>query len=340
MYIQDIDLQLKDWAFSQRKGLRYESKLRLAKKRIEDWYSYWSGDVYISFSGGLDSTVMLHLIRTHLYEDIPAVFVNTGLEYPEIVEFVKTFDDVTILKPEKPFRQVIKEYGYPIISKETAAKIRKLRHSNLSEKYRNYLLNGDSRGKLGKLANKWKFLIHAPFDTSEKCCDVMKKKPFKKYHKQTGRYPYLGITQDEGFQRQRQYERTGCNVYEANAPKSQPLGPWTKQDILRYVVENNLKIASVYGEIKQDNNGKYYTTGVERTGCMFCAFGCHLESYPNRFQKMEHTHPQLYKYCMKDLEDGGLGMAKVLDYINVPYMDNVVSKHDCLGNSYQQYKII
>lgn len=340
MYIQDIDLKLKDWAFSQRKYLPYKLKLILTQKRIEDWYEYWNSDVYVSFSGGLDSTVLLHLVRKHLCNDIPAVFSNTGLEYPELVDFVKTFDDVTTIKPKKSFREVIKEYGYPIISKETAAKIRKLRHGKLSDKYRNYLMNGDKRGKLGKLADKWKFLIDAPFDTSEKCCDVMKKKPFKEYHKKTNRYPYIGITQDEGFQRQRQYEKTGCNVYDGSTIKSQPMGFWTKQDVLRYAVENNLKICSVYGEIKQDSKGKYYTTGVERTGCMYCGFGCHLEQCPNRFQKMERTHPKIYNYCMKDWEKGGLGMAKVLDYINVPYMDNVDAKRDLQGTKYQQFKIV
>ncbi|WP_105176885.1 phosphoadenosine phosphosulfate reductase domain-containing protein [Clostridium cagae] len=338
MYIQDIDLKLKDWAFSQRKGLPYELKLLLTKKRIEDWYSYWQGDVYVSFSGGLDSTVLLHLVREHLYNDIPAVFADTGLEYPELREFVNTFDDVTILKPQKSFRQVIKEYGYPIVSKETAAKIRKLRHGKLSDKYRNYLMNGDERGSLGKLAEKWKILLDAPFDTSEKCCDVMKKKPFKEYHKRTNKYPYIGITQDEGFQRQRQYEKTGCNVYEANAPKSQPMGFWTKQDVLRYAYENKLEICSVYGEIVCEN-GIYRTTGVERTGCMFCAFGCHLEKCPNRFQKMQTTHPQLYQYCMKDWEKGGLGLAKVLDYINVPYMNNVKAMKEPGGELYQQFKM-
>lgn len=340
IYIQDIDLKLKDWAFAQRKGLPYELKLQLAKKRIEDWYEHWNGDVYVSFSGGLDSTVLLHLVRKHLYNDIPAVFSNTGLEYPEIVEFVKTFDDVTTIKPKKSFRQVIKDEGYPLVSKETAAKIRKLRHGKLSERYRNYLLHGDSRGSIGKLAECWKFLIDAPFDTSEKCCEVMKKKPFREYHKKTNRVPFLGITQDEGFQRQRQYEKTGCNVYDAGKPKSQPLGPWTHQDVLRYAAENNLKICSVYGKIKEDHNGKLYTTGVDRTGCMFCAFGCHLESYPNRFQRMQTTHPQLYEYCMRDWDKGGLGMAKVLDYINVPYLNNVDAECDCNGNNYQQYKLV
>lgn len=338
MYIQDIDLKLKDWAFSQRKNLPYELKLQLTERRIEDWYNYWQGEVYISFSGGLDSTVLLHLIRNHLKENIPAVFVDTGLEYPELSKFVRTFENVTILRPEKSFRQVIKEYGYPVVSKETAAKIRKLRHGNLSERYRNYLMNGDERGSIGKLADKWKILLHAPFDTSEKCCDVMKKKPFKEYHKQTGRYPYIGITQDEGFQRKRQYEKTGCNVYEADAPKSQPLGFWTKQDVLRYAYENSLDICSIYGDISF-KDGVYRNSGIQRSGCVYCAFGCHLESYPNRFQQMENTHPKLYDYCMKDWDEGGLGMGKVLDFINVPYMSNV----DAINTpsaKYQQYKLI
>ena len=232
MYIQDIDLKLKDWAFSQRKGLPYNLKLRLSEKRIREWYEYYGGQVYVSFSGGLDSTVLLDMVRK-IYPDVEATFCDTGLEYPELKEFVKSFSNVTIIKPSMSFRQVIKQYGYPIVSKETAAKVRKLRHGNLSEKYRNYLLNGDERGKLGMLAKKWRILLDAPFDTSEKCCDVMKKKPFRDYQKQTEKYPFIGITQDEGFQRQRQYEKTGCNVFDANKPKSQPMGFWTKQDVLR-----------------------------------------------------------------------------------------------------------
>lgn len=349
IYIQEDDLKLNDWQFSQRKFLPYETKLILTKKRIQEWHDNWGGLVYVSFSGGLDSTVLLHLVREVLDEDIPAVFSDTGLEFPELKEFVRSFDNVIWIKPKMNFKKVIETYGYPIISKETAAKIRKLRHGNLSPKYRNYLLNGDERGKLGMLAKKWQFLIDAPFDTSEKCCDVMKKAPFRSYNKETGRVPYIGTTQDESFMRERQYARTGCNVYDADKPKSQPLGFWTKQDILRYVAENQkkyddmlhmvnmkvtsrrsrklrkmarkyvtrnkrLEICSIYGEIKQKPDGTYYLTGEQRTGCVFCAFGCHLESEPNRFQRLEATHPKLYKYCMNNL-----GMKEVLDYINVPY---------------------
>ena len=121
----------------------------------------------------------------------------------------------------------------------------KLRHGNLSDRHRNYLLNGDERGSFGKLADKWQFLINAPFETTDKCCEMMKKKPFDKFVRETGRYPYIGITQDEGFKRAHQYAHTGCNVYDGKTIKSQPMGFWTKQDVLRYVVENDLEITSL-----------------------------------------------------------------------------------------------
>ena len=77
------------------------------------------GNVYVSFSGGKDSTVLLDIAR-RLYPDIPAVFSDTGLEYPEIKEFVKTFPNVTIVRPKHSFKEILTKYGYPIISKQVA----------------------------------------------------------------------------------------------------------------------------------------------------------------------------------------------------------------------------
>lgn len=326
MFIKEDDLKLNAWQFSQRKYLPWEVKLKLTKTRIQEWYNNWDGRVYLSYSGGLDSTVLLHMIRQTIGDEIPAVFSNTGLEFPEIVKFARqaqgNYEEIYPLdKNEKrlSFREVILTEGYPLISKEVSNRIRKLRHGELSEKYRNYLLYGDERGKLGMLPIKWRFLLDAPFDTSDKCCDIMKKAPFNKYRKRTGRVGYYGITQDESFMRGRQYAKTGCNVYEAKAPKSQPLGFWTKQDILRYVVENDIEICSVYGDIKQTPSGEYYLTGEPRTGCMFCAFGAHLEPEPNRFQRMALQYPKQYSFCMKPICQGGLGMAEVLDYVGIPW---------------------
>lgn len=335
MYIKNEELKLNEGFYTQRKYLPYESKVKLAVRRICEWYEYWDGMVYLSYSGGLDSTVLLALIRMTLEKDVPAVFCNTGLEYPEIVRFARkaqesgAFEEI---RPGKNFRQVIMEEGYPVISKENAAKIRKLRHGNLSPRYRNYLLNGDERGKFGMLAKKWQSYIYAPFEISEKCCDIMKKKPFNNYVRRTGRYPFMGITQDESFRRQHQYSKTGCNVYDGTTIKSQPLGPWTKQDVLRFAYVHMGKeielpdgssytfaIAPVYGEIEKDLQGIFHLTGEQRTGCMYCAFGVTEEKEPNRFQRMQISHPKHYRLCMKPVEEGGLGMKEVLSYMDVPY---------------------
>ena len=257
--------------------------------------------------------MLLHLVRSVLPET-PAVFVDTGLEFPEIKEFVKKQDNVMILRPEMSFKQVIKNYGYPLISKQEASKIRKLRHSRLSDKYRNYLLNGDERGKYGMLAKKWQYLVDAPFDISEKCCDIMKKKPMKKYSKQTQRVPIVGTMACESRIRAKAWFEHGCNMYDKNNAKSAPMSFWTEQDVLQYIIDNSLEYASVYGDIIKSSDGNLITSGAHRTGCVYCGFGCHLEKYPNRFQMLKQTHPKLWEYCM---EERGLNMKKVLEYIGV-----------------------
>ena len=101
-----------------------EMKIERTKRRIQEWVDYYGEDgVYVSFSGGKDSTVLLDIVRS-MYPDVGAVFSNTGLEYPEIVDFVKTFDNVTIIKPEKTFKKVIEEKGYPVVSKSVAQCVR------------------------------------------------------------------------------------------------------------------------------------------------------------------------------------------------------------------------
>ena len=99
-----------------------ERKIQVAQTRIIEWYIKHQGQVFVSFSGGKDSTVLLDLAR-RVYPDIPAVFVDTGLEYPEIREFVKTVDNVTWLRPAMNFKKVIGTYGYPVGSKRVASNI-------------------------------------------------------------------------------------------------------------------------------------------------------------------------------------------------------------------------
>ena len=104
----------------QMQALPLSLKIRMTQRRIRDWVEYYGKDgVYVSFSGGKDSTVLLYLVR-EIYPEITGVYVDTGLEYPEVKEFVRQHENVEILRPKMNFRQVIMKYGYPFISKEVA----------------------------------------------------------------------------------------------------------------------------------------------------------------------------------------------------------------------------
>ena len=99
-----------------------DRKIQITQTRIIEWYQHYKGQVCVSFSGGKDSTVLLHIAR-QIYPDIPAVFSNTGLEYSSIQRFVKTWDNVDIVVPKMNFVQVVSTYGYPLIGKEVAEAI-------------------------------------------------------------------------------------------------------------------------------------------------------------------------------------------------------------------------
>lgn len=254
-----------------------------------------------------------------LYPDTPAVFVDTGLEYPELREFVKSVENVTWVRPEMNFKKVIQTYGYPVVSKEVSLKIEETRSKPDGYASQSFDSNSPKILKYGKRydLSKWKFLLKAPFLISNKCCNIMKKKPAKKYEKETGNHPIIGTMACESQARKTAWKVHGCNAFDTKRPTSQPLSFWTEQDILEYIKKYNLPYAPVYGEIVQDDKGKWQTTKCSRTGCVFCMYGCHLEKEPNRFQNLKITHPKLWQYCMKPMSEGGLGLKEVLEFIGV-----------------------
>jgi len=232
--------------------------------------------------------------------------------------------ELVVIRPKHSFKWVCENKGFPITSKDTAGKIRKLRHGKLSEKYRNYLLNGDKRGKFGMLAKKWQYLTDTeqmPADISEYCCEALKKEPFKRYVKETGRQPFIGITQDESFRRENQYNHTGCNVYDGHTIKSQPMGFWPKNEVIQYAVEQRIPICSVYGTPYQDKKGNWYFTGEQRTGCCVCGFGCHLEPVPNRLQRLRTSdndkHRRMCEGCLQ-IKNHGMTYEQALNYAGIP----------------------
>ena len=331
-------------------ALPLELKVMKTQQRIREWVQYYGENgVAVSFSGGKDSTVLLHLVR-QLYPNVEAMFVDTGLEYPEIRQFVKTFDNVTILRPKMRFDEVIKTYGYPIISKGVSNCVR---GAKLGQKSRINLLNGkdcDGTDRKSKFSHeKYKPLLSVDFEISEMCCDVMKKRPSYNYQKRTGKKPIIATMAAESILRETNWLKSGCNAFENRHPKSAPMSFWTEQDVLQYIKENNLPIASVYGDVVYKENpeqmrmedygiencgtDKLCTTGCNRTGCIFCAFGAHLEKSESRFEMLKRTHPRQYEYCIGGGEyvDGvwqpskeGLGMGHVFDELNKIYGDGFI----------------
>ncbi len=299
----------------QRQSLPLNLKIQMSQRRIQEFYDHFDGKVYVSFSGGKDSTVLLHLVRS-MFPDIPAVFVDTGLEYPEVRKFVKSFENVIIIRPEMPFNKVITEYGYPVISKEVAQFIEDNRRNPNGYTAKKFDPNSDYVKRYGSrfCLAKWNYLKDSDIKISSQCCRIMKKAPAKKFEKESGLKPFIATMAAESNLRKQEYIKKGCNSFESKRPASTPLGFWTEQDILQYLVENNLPYCSVYGEIKQDKSGKYYTTQAKRTGCMFCMFGVHNEKSPNKFELMRETHPKLYDYCINQL-----GCGRVLDFLGVKY---------------------
>jgi 3'-phosphoadenosine 5'-phosphosulfate sulfotransferase (PAPS reductase)/FAD synthetase len=291
----------------QRQQLPLEVKEGYTAKRIIDWYNHFTGNVCVSFSGGKDSTVLLHIVRK-LYPNVPAVFVDTGLEYPEVRDFVKTVENVVWLRPKMAFSQVLDKYGYPIVSKKVAMMIHALQ--NETEKNKNtcnlYRTGINKNGKLcmaWKLPLKWHSLVKAPFKISDRCCYVLKKEALISYQKKTGSKPFVGTMASDSKRRELSYLIGGCNPYHSKLNAiSIPMAFWMEEDVWAYIRKYNLPYS------------KIYDSGVKRTGCVFCMFGSHLESEPNKFQILKTSHPKLYDYCINKLN-----LKQCLDYINVKY---------------------
>lgn len=322
-----------------------EAKVYLTRARITEFYTGYNtigyGNAYISFSGGKDSTVLLDIARK-IYPEIPAVFSNTGLEYPEIRRFAKSHDNVKVVQPKIPFNEVISRYGYPIISKEVSQAIyyaRRMDGSKSSIWGRNEL-TGKLRGRFSK-TKYLRLATNAMFNISNYCCTAMKKIPLEQYQRKTTTHPIFATMAEESVRRKSAWLRTGCNVFDGKI-QSKPMSFWTEQDVLQYIVENDLEICSVYGDIVAvDEVGNEYDpktlltdgcklkcTGCDRTGCIYCGFGAHLERGETRFQRLARTHPRQYEFCM----GGG-------QWVDNPAYDPVAPEYDGEWKNWNPKKI-
>uniref|UniRef100_A0AAU8B5E7 Reductase n=1 Tax=Dulem virus 39 TaxID=3145757 RepID=A0AAU8B5E7_9CAUD len=319
-------------------SLPLQSKIQMTRYRIRQWVNEFGEDgVYVSFSGGKDSTVLLDIVRKD-YPNIEAVFVNTGLEYPSVSRFATSKDNVTVLRPTMNFRDVICKYGYPVIGKQVACCVDSFRKGKNWAILSFAGLHNQTREPDKYIMDRygvWKFLAKAPFLISSRCCDEMKEKPIKKLK----RKGITGLLAEESTRRTKAWLQTGCNSFSTGISK--PMSFWTENDVLQYIHENNLLIAEAYGDVivKGTENGQmciaellddyrdcqYVTTGCKRTGCIFCMFG--ITQDKDRFIRLAEQEPKLCDYVMRGGEfneqgmwqpsKSGLGYWFVIEWLNV-----------------------
>lgn len=291
-------------------------KVEYAKSKIREFVQLMNGKVYISYSGGVDSEVLKHLVRS-VYPGTLAVFSNTTNEFPEIIKHVKKQTNVQWVKPEMTIKEIIKKYGFPLVSKKTARKISDLRYpttANLKTR-KNVWLNDDS---LFKLSYKWRFLVYEDFDTTSICCKILKHDPIHKFEKQSGLKPFVGIYAENSNMREDSAIRYGCNIYTEKTQISRPMMIWTKQDVWDYIRINNIDYCEIYDDkVLPDGT---IVEGEENTGCMVCGFGYDIECKKgrDRFDRLQKRRPKLYANYMK-LENNGVTFREALNKVkNAP----------------------
>lgn len=283
---------------AQRQSLPLDAKVWHSQKVVREWYDANAGHIYVSFSGGKHSTALLHLVR-EIYPDTPAVFFNTGNEYPEIVQFVRSSENVTWINPPMSFAETIARAGYPVISKQVSQYIYDIRHCKPESKTYNKRMADDGIGHLSKC---WRFLLDAPFDISDKCCYYLKKAPAIRYERETKNKPMTGMMAVDSRCRKMEWMQHGCNALDKARPISNPLAIWTDEDVWQYIHNNHISYCTIYDQ------------GVRATGCAWCLFGAGRDDYPNRVQRMQETHPKMWEYGVN-----ALGFGAVCDWMGFPY---------------------
>jgi len=253
----------------------------------------------ISFSGGIDSTVLLHLVRI-VVKNKTAVFANTTNELSEILKFVRSVDNVKIVRPDMTFSKIVNKYGFPLISKRIAYMLSNLQNPTPNnENTRNLFLTGIKKD--GEITNssilpkKYYYLIKAPFNLTSKCCYFLKKKPMKPFKKDG---MFVGVKATDSGNRKFRYLQTGCINLSKNI--ATPLSIWTKENIWEYTKQNNILYCDLYDK------------GYQSTGCAYCGFGIMFDK--TRFERLKKLEPKRYKQMM-NLKNNGITYEKALQIV-------------------------
>ncbi|MFZ3172061.1 MAG: hypothetical protein WA118_08785 [Carboxydocellales bacterium] len=329
------------YEFMQKQSLPYEAKVIHGANRaheFEEWAYEHGYNICVSI-GGLDSITLYYFLLSIGIKAVPVTV--SSLEDKSIQAIHQQIPGMVFLKPYKSKVQVLKEFGFPVISKSKASKIENLQKpDNPKQTFIHAIMTGDmgEQGKFQhskkiKLPEKWIKLFgglyndHRPdlvcqtafFKVSAECCKWMKEKPAQDWQKQNNMVPYLGLMASEGGQREQGLMKNGCNYYGKSTIRSCPFAVFGRQDLLQLAVDLKVPVPAIYGTIERDGRGLLYTTRAQRTGCSMCGFGIHIEKRPHRFDRLREDNPKEWHFWMYTM-----GWGEVLDYIGVRWEDKYI----------------
>jgi len=242
-----------------------EDRLGVIRDTIK---KYGEENFYLSFSGGKDSTVVHHLLDMAIPDNkIPRVFSNTGIEYNDIVKFVKELaqqdDRFVMIYPRKNIKEMLEEVGYPFKSKEHSQRLYEWRHGEKNKEYIKKYLEGGRFGCPSCLL--YQFQDGFNLNVSHRCCQELKKKPFKQYQKENRKsITITGMMKDEVGQR----TTLNCIVTRGDKViKFHPLAKVTKEWEDWFVETYKIHLCRLY----------YPPFNFERTGCKGCPYNLTLQ---------------------------------------------------------------
>lgn len=365
--------------FNAKMQMPYDFKKKYAAIRAREFVRMCDerGLNYHVSVGGLDSITLLLFLRS-LHIDAPGISVSY-LEDTSIQRVHKALG-VECLKPlvkeTRPNGRpvywtrdaVIREFGFPVLSKEIAGKIELLQHPTEKNKtVRHAIITGETgeyggnrKESLMRMSQKWLDIFGgadaegaalgyraAPFPISAKCCYYLKERPCDIWAKEHNSVPYLGLMASEGGRRAKSLKLNGCNYFGESTIRSAPFAIFQRQDILQLALDLNVPVPEIYGTIECREDGTLYTTKAQRTGCSMCGFGVHMDKRPHKFDLLREQRPKEWERLMYHLvrEDGNYGdcspeggetpdsgwygWGRVLDYIGVGWENPPDT--DCVG---------
>ena len=333
--------------FNVKMSMDYEFKVKYAEIRAWEFYNECmcrGFNCHVSV-GGLDS-ITLFLFLKSIGIHIQGISVSY-LEDKSIQDVHKALGIERLLSAKKKDgthwnkAEIIKEFGFPVISKEVASKIELLQNpSEKNKTVRHAIITGET-GEYGgfqknsrmKLSQRWldKFGGYEndtegvsygtpDFKVSSKCCYYLKEKPCEDWAKEHNSVPYLGLMASEGGRRAKSLKINGCNYFGKSTIRSAPFAIFKRQDLLQLALDLNVPVPAIYGKIERKEDGTLYTTKAQRTGCSMCGFGIHMEKRPHRFDLLRERNKKEWDFWMYEM-----GWGHVLDYIGVGWEDQYIS---------------